>query len=66
MKNIMKQKYELVLLISDTREKMQFAEDQDDVELSTNLLFALQQQYESLWRLIYEELEEALRVRKVS
>lgn len=44
---------EMLLIIEATRQKLQFAEDTDDVELATNLLFALMQQYESLYQLRY-------------
>ncbi len=45
---------ELLLLIEDTRQKLQWAQDEDEVEISTNLLFGLMQMYESLYQLRYE------------
>jgi hypothetical protein len=59
-------KAEIIALISDTREKLQYAQDIDNVELSTNLFFALMHQYEILYSMVREELAESIKQRKQS
>lgn len=52
----MKNEKELLLRILDVREKMQFAQDCNEVGTSIQLLGALLQEYETLLRLRCEEL----------
>lgn len=55
---------EWLMKIEETRQQLQYAQDADDVELSTNLFFCLVQLYESLYQWRREQVFEILIERK--